>query len=58
MELVIRIRLDNDAFKSQNDVPRILNRLAYDCAVAKLGDFPIRLMDINGNTVGGAKVVK
>ena len=66
MELVIRIKCDEDAFYTPDgdflehipgpEVARILGKLASGCAGADLPDGPI--MDFNGNCVGSAEVIK
>jgi hypothetical protein len=63
MKLTIEIALDNEAFGYGDDgseVARILRRLANDmdgCALSARG-WVAKLRDVNGNTVGEARVEK
>lgn len=59
MKLNIEINLDNDAFTDNTgeEVTRILRRLIKNFELSKLeNEYLINLRDINGNTVGYAKI--
>ena len=45
----ITLNTENSAFEDTSEVSRILNKLAQDLEEGKL---PLKLRDINGNTVG------
>lgn len=59
MKLNIEINLDNDAFSNNinEEVTRILLRFIKNIELSKLENgYLINLRDINGNTVGYAKI--
>jgi hypothetical protein len=61
MKLKIEITMDNAAFEnsSGDETARILRNLADECEGGDiLPEFNRRLMDINGNNVGAAKVTR
>lgn len=59
MRMLLEVELDNAAFENYRELPRILRALAktIEQAPATVGDTH-RVMDVNGNTVGNARVVK
>ena len=51
MKTIITINMDNAAFVNEDELPRILNKLAKDISDCKVGNkYP--LYDSNGNSVG------
>lgn len=60
MKIVIEIICDNAAFEdNDNELARILREFAYYYKDTPIkGVVPFSLKDINGNTVGTAKVIK
>jgi hypothetical protein len=54
-EVTIKVNMENAAFEDYLELPRILHVLADKLEAKQMHFGSIRLLDINGNTVGEAK---
>jgi hypothetical protein len=60
MKFIMKIEMDNAAFDDNYELPRLLSKVTdslYEYGGTREG-YEFAIMDINGNHVGDAKIIK